>query len=336
MAAEHADARLCVIHIGAPKTGTTFLQKVFFLNREILKQQGWLYPDVSLRGYGHHDLAFLLAGGYPEWAAGQDRPLAELQADLATAVRTEHRAMLLSSENFYLYRQPQRLHDCLVEAGVLPGYRLKIVVYVREQGAAHESWYNQTIKAQGYTHSVADCVAEFRDLWDYRLQLEAWAHVFGADRLIVRRYDEGDYVGGGLLSDFCAATGLDAAAIQVDEPTVNSGLNRDALEFQRLVNALPLSHVERRRFHRQLIELTARTRGQALFSELPALDAEQRAQIRLHYADGNAEVAARYLCGGPLFAEAADAGGAAPGYAGLDAAAMARLFGWLIIRSRAE
>ena len=68
----------CFLHIGAPKTGTTLLQRVLFENKERLRNYGIDYPDISLRGYGHHDLAFLIAGGYPDWATPQPRTLAEL------------------------------------------------------------------------------------------------------------------------------------------------------------------------------------------------------------------------------------------------------------------
>ncbi|HHY1340405.1 TPA: hypothetical protein ACV09T_001846, partial [Campylobacter jejuni] len=34
------------IHIGTPKTGTTSIQKFLTLNREILKQNGYYYPNA--------------------------------------------------------------------------------------------------------------------------------------------------------------------------------------------------------------------------------------------------------------------------------------------------
>ncbi|HVX35469.1 MAG TPA: hypothetical protein VHC71_04540, partial [Hyphomicrobium sp.] len=55
----------CYIHIGAPKTGSTFLQRVFYDNRGELRTRGLLYPEANIRGFGHHDIAFLIAGGYP-------------------------------------------------------------------------------------------------------------------------------------------------------------------------------------------------------------------------------------------------------------------------------
>ena len=36
--------RRVVVHVGTPKTGTSYVQDVLFLNRETLAEQGILYP----------------------------------------------------------------------------------------------------------------------------------------------------------------------------------------------------------------------------------------------------------------------------------------------------
>lgn len=41
------------LHIGAPKTGTTFLQTVMWQNREVLRAQGVLYPGASRMDHYH-------------------------------------------------------------------------------------------------------------------------------------------------------------------------------------------------------------------------------------------------------------------------------------------
>jgi hypothetical protein len=323
---------LCVVHIGAPKTGTTFLQKLICDNRAVLLSQGWLYPEVSLRGWGHHDLAFLSAGGYPEWASPQPRALPELLGELRSAASTHRGPLLLSSENFFLCGKPQGLFDGLQQAGLFDSHEVRILVYLREQGAAHESWYNQTVKAQGYTHTAADCVRDSYALWDYELQLGAWASAFGAERLWVRLYEPGAFVGGSLQSDVAALIGAPLDELPVREAKVNSGLNRDALEFQRLINALPVSHAERRRFHKQLIELTARSSGSGLFAEAAVLDAITLSDLRAAYAPGNAAVAKRFFGREQLFPAPEPTPVSAP-YPGLNQDALVRLLGWLMIQT---
>jgi hypothetical protein len=66
-----AGGKLVFLHIGAPKTGSTYLQQVLFKNRETLAANGVLYPysavDQSFRSahdfcgttwFGHHATRF--------------------------------------------------------------------------------------------------------------------------------------------------------------------------------------------------------------------------------------------------------------------------------------
>jgi hypothetical protein len=289
-----------------------------------------------LRGYGHHDLAFLVGGGYPDWATPPPQPvsLAGLTAALADAVRRHSGPIVISSENFYLYPAPQALHALLDQCGVFATHDPAIVVYLRRQDDAHESWYNQTIKAQGYTHDLDACIREFHDLWDYRLQLDRWAAAFGEERLVVRLYEDHAYVGGDLVSDFFSVLGLSTDGIAVPQARVNSGINNDVLEFQRLVNALPLSVQERRRFHRELIALTARTAGTSLFDDTPLLDHRRRQTILDTYADANRAVARRFFNRDELFTPLAPAAAGARSGAvqGLTIEKLVPILGWLMFR----
>ncbi len=54
------------LHIGAPKTGTTYLQEVLFRNREALTEQGVLYPGLGAAAHYEAalDLRGLAFGGY--------------------------------------------------------------------------------------------------------------------------------------------------------------------------------------------------------------------------------------------------------------------------------
>lgn len=326
----HSSTR-CILHIGAPKTGSTLLQKLCFDNRERLAAQGVLYPDVSLRGWGHHDLAFLIAGGYPDWATPQPRPLVELVADLTAAVGRHNGDVLISSENFFLFPAPAALRTVLEESGALDKRRATVVVYVRRQDAAHESWYNQTIKAQGATHDFDACVEQYRSLWDYQLQLDAWSTAFGRDALIVRPYEEGQLLNASLAEDFLQLINVDSRGWRFPTERVNSGLNSDALEFQRIVNTLPLTVQEKRRFHRDLIEMTARLAGTGVFDERPIIDAARRREILARYEAGNRAVAEAFLGRTTLFREL-PGDESTPAAGTLTVEKLAAIVGWLLVR----
>lgn len=324
----------CFIHIGAPKTGTTFIQKFLFENRDRLLGKGVLYPDVSLRGYGHHDLAFLLAGGYPEWATSQPRSLTELQAELREKATGHDGALLLSSENFYLYPEPEKLMETLALTGITGSHRPVIIMYVRRQDKAHESWYNQTIKAQGYTHTPDECIESFMDLWDYRKQSESWASVFGPENIVLRPYETGQFINGSLIDDFLHQIHLGPADWSKPAASpVNASINRDILEFQQSINHLPLSPLEKRSFLHELSELSMLASGTGLFDEGPLLDFRQRTRIKATYEAGNTWVARKYLGRDELFFEDMPPGDELPSdREGLSSRKLLYILGWLMIR----
>jgi hypothetical protein len=296
----------CFIHIGAPKTGSTFLQRVFYENRRELGRRGVLYPEVSLRGFGHHDIAFLLSGGYPEWATPQPRPLDELATELAAACARHSGPVLLSSEIFYLFPNPEKLVGLLETTGVLAQREPRIVVYLRRQDDAHESWYNQRVKAQGETGSIQESIERYDALWDYGRQLAVWSSAFGDDALIVKRYNStADQ--SNLIGDFFAIMGLSDLQARLPPDHINARENRDILSFQRELNRLPLSPQEKRRFHRELMVLSERTKGRGIFDERPLLEPKERVAILRRYAESNAAVAKRYFAGEPLFPPLPDA-----------------------------
>ena len=68
-------------HVGAPKTGTTFLQGVMRHNREALRKQGVLYPGATARDHLHASQVVRGVTKHPgrlERAEAWDRPVAEL------------------------------------------------------------------------------------------------------------------------------------------------------------------------------------------------------------------------------------------------------------------
>lgn len=282
------------IHIGAPKTGSTALQYYLAGSRERLRAQGLLYPEGASRAGGHHDVAFLLGGGYPEWAVRQDKPLPVLLDELRGEFCGYTGNAVISSENFSLFPAPGLLRDALHAYDLVAGRTCKVIVYVRSQVEAHESWYNQLVKAQGFAGVIADSIHANWRLWDYAALLEPWAVVFGEGNIIVREYGHPDGARWNILADAGEVMGF-----SVDAETVpgmpNTGLDRDTLEFQRILNQLPVSTREKRVFHKQLMALVQERKASGLRCDPPLLTDAMRQEILSGYASSNAEAAARYL-----------------------------------------
>jgi len=325
-------SKICLLHIGAPKTGSTALQNFLFSNKELLSKSGWEYPDVNLRGFGHHDLAFLLGGGYPSWALPQDRSLEELTNLLIDSVKGFNQ-IVISSENFFLFPNPSETSQVLEQSGFPPDL-VKIVIYIRRQDEAISSYYNQMVKAQGYTGTIQDYISESRDLWNYEIQMSHWEEIFGHENLIVKLYQEDELKIGDIRHDFLQLMNLSPDKFQWPMELANTRINRDILEFQRLVNRLPLSFPEKRRFHRELIELTSTTAGMGLFNDTPILDTTQRMEILSIYRDSNIYVADNYLGRKYLFDESMPAETMSlDKFIGLNVEKLSYILGWLLVHA---
>ena len=307
--------------------------ELFFENRQRLAEHGWVYPEVSLRGFGHHDLAFLISGGYPEWAIPQERSLDELTDDLIR-LAAENPKLVISSENFYLFPNPEKVADILCRAG-FPLNTIKVVVYIRRQDEVHISWYNQVVKAQGYSESIQHCIKDNAHLWNYQLQLEKWAEVFGRENLIVRPYQQNRTIEGDIRKDFLNLLGLSHERFSLPHKKINTKINRDILEVQRIINILPLSTKEKRSFHKELMELTSLSQNLDVFDDSPLLTSEQCQKIVADYSENNSYVAQSYLGKKNLFDEKISYDNPEnENSSGLNLKKLIYIFGWMLIQRK--
>lgn len=321
-----------IIHIGAPKTGSTFLQRTAAAHHDALAGHGVFYPQATLRGGGHHDIAFLVYGQYPQWATGQPRSLQELGADLGQDCANWQGTVLLSSENFSLFPAPAALKAFLDQWGLSKGRRTKILFYARRQDELFLSWYNQQVKALGYGGSFEEALPDMKWLGDYHSQACAWAEVFGPQAIELRNYNRARCAEYGLWGDFLSALGLGRDAIEPAKAASgeNISLNRDILEIQRVVNQLPISTLEKRAFHKDLMALTAQSSD--FFSDAPLISQKLRRALVAEFLPSTQKLAADF-CNGTFGFETDDLDtGEAPPYEGLSQDKVLATLAWLLMR----
>jgi hypothetical protein len=192
-------ARICYVHVGVHKTGTTSIQRFLGLNRERFAAAGVLLPRAGCDNFpkyvSHHQLAYELTANPifdPEYG-GLDALADELE-------QSDARVACLSSENLsVLWRDPTglvRLRDTIAGAGFTP----KIVCYFRPQASYCTSVYAQIVCNGGYrapfrayldeilTHGHYVWDARSGASFDYERLIDPFAAVFGRDSLVVRRY----------------------------------------------------------------------------------------------------------------------------------------------------
>ncbi|MCS3904363.1 hypothetical protein J2T55_002399 [Methylohalomonas lacus] len=181
-----------LLHIGAPKTGTTSIQEALF-NASIRGELKDIDYPAHLHPWmrGNHRFVELL---YSDRNRQLRRYTASsLLASLVTRqiVRSLNKqlpeafarsdSIILSAENFSSLPVAaiQRLHDHMKELGV---DETAVVYYVREPASSYLSDLQQLVKTSGNLKSFSKYYSAFRQ------NIERWASVYG-DRLIVRPYD---------------------------------------------------------------------------------------------------------------------------------------------------
>ncbi|MDQ4007255.1 MAG: hypothetical protein M3211_04050 [Actinomycetota bacterium] len=243
------------VHVGAPKTGTTFLQNVLWTNRDALAEDGVLYPYAR----PHEHFAAMLDLRERAWGAkpaGHWRGTWDAVASRA-ASWTGHTVVLgnevLGGAN---ERQIRRLVDSLAPAEV------HVLFTARDLARQLVSDWQEHLKHK-HTITLEDFVDElvehgldarppfgemFWGLHDAAHVLSRWARVVPADRVHVVTLPPPGGPRDALWQRFCQVTGLDPTRYSLDVRRANPSLGRSEAELVRRLNKrvgdLPTPHYD--------------------------------------------------------------------------------------------
>jgi hypothetical protein len=232
------------IHIGVPKTATSYIQTWLRHNRVRLAEHGVFTPVQPIHA---HRLAVEHLEG-PPWDTRPDvleirrAPLTDALKTFTTAVHSEKTAVTVISSEYFYYGQPAAIASALRHEF---GENIDIVVYIRSQGDLILSGHNQDIKRLGKTTSRPKPV--YHQLYDWGLLLDAWAREFGKNHLKVISFDVSSR-NRSILRDFVDAAcpviaGQFSEHAFEDVATQNESLAADLLEFKRIANTLGKSGI---------------------------------------------------------------------------------------------
>ncbi|WGL52667.1 hypothetical protein P5P86_02310 [Nocardioides sp. BP30] len=183
-------ARRVLLHVGTPKTGTTYLQDVCFRNRPLLEEHGILYPADRFDAHflAALDLMRLPWGGLEEQAVGAwDRLAAEVRAFDGTAI-VSHEILARAT--------PAQTRRALASLGHGDGStEVHLVLSVRDLVRQIPAEWQENIKHRTTT-SYADFLAELQEQsrsgiiasWFWAVQelpdiVDRWRHDLPADRV---------------------------------------------------------------------------------------------------------------------------------------------------------
>ena len=244
--------RICYIHVGPHKTGTTSIQSFLAKNQADLLKHGYFVPDSGNVNGGHHPLARQLCGQeVPHQHKGAIAKFLEALAN------TSCEAVVISSEALEgLLRKTECAKTFFNH---LRQFNLKctIIVFPRNQPQLINSRYVQVVRGFRQSQPFATFVSEEIDHPTFSYgDLIAVAKQFAAE--VVARPFTGQMIVSGVVADFLQAIGLDASGFGSTDIRRNKtagpftvSVARDALRL--IANAgRRLTAVQARRCKRKL------------------------------------------------------------------------------------
>ncbi len=232
------------LHVGAMKTGTTFLQSVLHGNRDALRDAGFLYP-----GDAHGDQAKAVRGLMG--LTGKDATLAAsvegVWDDMVKEMRAWNGEASIFSMEFLSFVEKRRaakirrtigradLHVILTvrdATGMIPAQWQS---YVRNHGT--EGWpeFAHATMTAGSGGKTPPAKA-FRRAQDIRRMVNAWGSVVPADHLHVITVPPSSAPRSLLWERFASVCGFDPEIASIDGVRSNPSLGYGSSELMRLVN----------------------------------------------------------------------------------------------------
>lgn len=227
------------LHVGSPKTGTTFLQNVLWGQRETAREQGLLLP---MERFNDHYLGTLDLRGlsgrpvYPERAVGMWDRLVEESLAWRGSVLISHELFAAATAE-----QAKRGVSALVEGGA----EVHVVVTARDLVRQLTAEWQEHVKHRATT-TFPDFVAGLRDdtersSWFWRVQdfagvAERWGADLRPEQVHVVTVPPAGSPPGLLWERFATLLGLEPATFDTTTSRANSSLGVEQAELLRRVN----------------------------------------------------------------------------------------------------
>ncbi len=229
--------RTLFIHAGLPKTGTSFLQGVFFGSVDALAPQDFAMLPADQRD--HLLVTLSIRDLLEDFDSADRRACMDRLREQATA-NTRSRA-LFSHESLAPCRpdEAQRLLDAVGDHDV------HLIVTARDPGRQIPSAWQQRMQAR-HTYTYDEFVeAVFArtelasDFWwnqDVQDVLQRWSQVVPPERIHLITCPPPGAPATLLLERFCSVVGVDPATLSLEHRVDNTALGQPQAELLRLVN----------------------------------------------------------------------------------------------------
>ena len=291
------------LHIGPYKTGTTALQVFFARNMDTLKAKGIHYLPMGLIGKAREGKitagngAFVARALLPD---GHEMSLASNRQAIMAEVKkllTDNPVdkALLSSE--FLCDLSYKAFEKLQQFASNQGYKLHIIMFLREQASYLESYYIQRVKRHHLTAGPTNHLKSYYNTIEhlhYGRFAARLSQIVGQENISVGRYPSEDIFG-----DTCRFLNIDDKGLERPAKSVNISLTPEQLVIMRELNA----YEPRQSVADQVVANEVKLTSGARQTKRSVLPPELTAEIRSYYADENKQVSEAFFEGRPLFPE---------------------------------
>ncbi len=226
-----ANSPRIVLHVGAPKTASTYLQRRLRADPNHLRKHGIHVPVLSLVAEmaGNAKLLATALSRRPSLTFQRSFPKidvsaldpARLVAELLQDWRPHSESVVLSAENFRP-NHARRLRELLPKTAPCV-----VVLFVRRQDRWIDSYFNQMVKVNEIAEDISTFVARLCDTDGERLcrpdwfaHYEAWGDAFGDCKVVF--YDE---IASDVFGAFVTAAGLEPVPDLIDIDRAQVSLN---------------------------------------------------------------------------------------------------------------
>lgn len=230
-------SRTCFIHVGTPKTGTSFLQGTFFGSRESLAEHG--FELVPSRRRDHLHLALQLRQLIRDFDAPRvAHTLDRMAADLDNVAGD---TILVTQESL----APTSPAQAVPLMELLDGWDVHVIVTARDIARQVPSGWQQriqgraTVEFERFVDAVEHRTPLAQDFWinhDVPDVVARWSQVVGAGNVHLITCPPSGTDRRVLLERFCGVVGVDPGWLSLDADEPNTALGQPQAELQRRVN----------------------------------------------------------------------------------------------------
>lgn len=301
------------LHIGMPKTGTTYIQNFLRANNNVLKEKGYVYPDFGVRfdavgaNRNAHFLVSVIRDENKKRLVGTEHEIEDECFEKLYGLFEEYPNVIISEESIWNSAERKRDKNFwknLKERLESHGISLKIIVYLRRQDLYIQSFWAQQIKESRFSDTLQEYIkssAFKRAKLDYKQRLDEISEVVGKENMLVRVYEKEQYAPPQktIVSDFLKTVGLQYTDEYTElERLPNRSLSGVYLETMRELNKVGIFDVHNKYVQTLMKTVAENNDDIKSISSNEFMTSEEAVEFLAKYKDTNDAVAREYLSRG--------------------------------------